>query len=83
MYREGYTLTIVSGGIEIGANKVIAKFMSNNLYFITTFPQSILSFSAFIALNPHTVNMWHSRLGHLGKQNVVELARMSKGIDLS
>ncbi len=83
IYREGYTLTIVSGGIEIAANEVIAKFMSSNLYFITTFPRSILSFSAVIALNPHRVNMWHSRLGHLGKQNVVELARMSEGIDLS
>ncbi len=27
--------------------------------------------------------MWHSRLGHLGKQNVVKLASMSEGIDLS
>ncbi len=57
--------------------------MSSNLYFITTFPRSTLSFSAFIALNPHNVDIWHSRLCHLGKQNVVKLARMSEGIDLS
>ena len=42
-----------------------------------------MSFSAFTALNPHTVDMWHSRLGHLGKQNIVKLAGMSEGIDLS
>ncbi len=83
MYREGYTLTIVSGGIEIGANGIIAKFMSSNLYFITTLFRSTLSFSAFIALNPHTVDMWHSCLGHFGRQNVVKLAGMSEGIDLS
>ena len=83
MHREGYTLTIVSGGIEIGANGVIAKFMSSNLYLITTLPRTTMSFSAFTALNPHTVDMWHSRLGHLGKQNIVKLAGMSEGIDLS
>lgn len=27
--------------------------------------------------------MWHSRLGHLGKQNVVKLAGMSDGMNLS
>ena len=27
--------------------------------------------------------MWHLRLSHLGKQNVVKLAGMSDGIDLS
>ncbi len=83
MHREGYTLAIFLGGMEIGANGVIAKFMSSNLYLITTLLRSTLSFFAFIALNPHTVDMWHSRLGHLGKQNVVKLAGMSEGIDLS
>ncbi len=83
MHRKGYILTIVLGRIEIGANGVIAKFMSSNLYFITTLSQLTLSFSAFIALNPHKVDIWHSCLGHLGKQNVVELAKMSEGINLS
>ncbi len=83
MHREGYTLTVVSGGIEIGTNRVIAKFMSSNLYLIITLPQSTLSFSAFIALNYQTVDMWHSRLGHLGKRNVLKLAGMSEGINLS
>ncbi len=82
MHREDYTLTIVLGGIEIGANRVIAKFISSNLYLIITLPRSTLSFSAFIALNPHTVDMWHLCLSHLEKQNDVKLVRMSEGIDL-
>ena len=83
MHREGYTLTIVQEGIEIGSTGVIAKFMSSNLYLLTTFPQTKTSFSAFIAQNAHTMDMWHSRLGHLGKQNIVKLAGMAKGMDLS
>lgn len=72
-----------AGGIKIGTTGVIAKFMSSNLYLITTLPQTTPFFSAYKALNPHTVDMWHSRLGHLGKQNVVKLAGMSDGMDLS
>ncbi len=83
MHREGYTLTIIPCGNEMGTNRVIAKFMSSNLYLITTLPQTTPPFSAYTALNPHTVHMWHSRLGHLGKQNVVKLVEMSDGMDLS
>ena len=83
MNRESYTLTIIPSGIEIGTTRVIAKFMFSNLYLITTLPQTTPSFSAYTALNPYKVDMWHSRLGHLGKQNVVELAGICDGIDLS
>ena len=34
-------------------------------------------------MNLHTVGIWHSRLGYLEKQNVVKLAGMSDGMDLS
>ncbi len=67
MHRESYTLTIIPSGIEIETNGVIVKFMSSNLYLITTLPQTTPSFSAYTALNAHKVHMWHSRLGHLGK----------------
>lgn len=67
MHQKGYILTIISGEIEIDANGGIAKFMSSNLYLITTFPWLTLFFSAFIALNPQTIDIWHLHLGHLGK----------------
>ncbi len=70
MHRERYTLTITPSGIEIGTIRVIVKFMSSNLYPITTLSQTTSFFSAYTALNPHIVDMWHSRLGHLRKQNV-------------
>ena len=57
MYREGYTLTRIPGGIEIGATEVIVKFMFSNLYLITTLPQTTSSFSAYTALNRQTVDM--------------------------
>ncbi len=82
MHREGCTLTIIPGGIEIGTTGVIAKFMSSNLYLITTLPWTT-PFSAYTALNLHTVDIWHPRLGHLEKQNVVKLVGMSDGMDLS
>ncbi len=33
-------------------------------------------------MNFHIADIWHSRLGHLGKQNVVKLAGISDGMDL-
>lgn len=83
IHRKGYTLSIIPDGIEVGATGVIAKFMSNNLCLITPLLRTKIPSSASTALNPHKVNMWHSRLGHLGKQNIVKLAGMSKGIDRS
>ena len=83
MHPEGHTLIIVSGRIKIGANGVIAKFMSTNLYLIITLPWTTMSFSAFIALNPHIVDIWHLHLGCLENQNIVKLAGMSERIDLS
>ena len=56
--------------------------MFSNLYLITTLLQTTPSFSAYTALNLHTAYMWHSRLGHLGKQNVVKLAGMSDRMNL-
>ena len=44
MHREGYTLTIIPGRIEIETTRVIAKFMSSNLYLITTLPRTTPSF---------------------------------------
>ena len=95
IYKEDYALTINSGGIKIRTTGVITKLMSRNLYLITTFPYTTLSFSAYAALNPHMVDMWYLRLSHLekqnvvklagilGKQNIVKLAGMSDGIDLT
>lgn len=64
-YKEGYALTINSGGIKLEITGVIAKLMSSNLYLITTFPHRTLYFSAYIGLNLHTVDIWYLRLGHL------------------
>lgn len=38
---------------------------------------------AFPSINEDTLNQWHTRLGHLGIQNVQKLANMSSGIDLT
>ncbi len=49
MYKEGYTLTIIPAGIGIGTTEFIAKFMSSNLYIITTLPKTTPYFSAYTA----------------------------------
>lgn len=80
--REGCALKIVSAGIEIGPDQVMAELIENNLYILDTsnFP---LLLSSLAAVNPETLKLWHSRLGHLGKQNIFRLITMSKRIDLS
>ena len=40
-------------------------------------------FSTFTAQNAHTMDIWHSQLGHLGKQNIMKLVGMATGMDLS
>ena len=82
LQKEGYALKIVSAGIEIGPNRVLAKLIENNLYVLDTISFQ-LSLSSFAGINPETLKLWHSRLGHLGKQNILRLTTMSEGIDLS
>lgn len=36
-----------------------------------------------VTINKDTFHIWHLRLGHLGHQNIIQLAHISEGIDLS
>ncbi len=36
LQKEGYALKIVSAGIKIGPNRVLAKLIENNLYVLDT-----------------------------------------------
>ena len=59
---------------------MFARLVDNNLYLIDIFSPEPL---AIAAINKNTFQIWHSCLGHLGHQNIIQLANMSKGIDLS
>ncbi len=61
---------------------MLAKLIENNLYIFDTisFQHSL---SSLATINPKTLKLWHSRLGHLGKQNILRLTTMSNRIDLS
>lgn len=72
----------VSEGIEIGNEKILARLVNNNLY-IPELADSVFPSTTLRAINEDTIQLWHSRLRHLGKPNVLWLAKMSKGIDLS
>ncbi len=82
LQREGCLLAIVSGRIEIGNEKILARLVNNNFYF-SNLADSVFFSTALAAINVDTLQLWHSRLGHLGKSNVLRLATMSKGIDHS
>ncbi len=82
LQREGCPLAIVSEGIESGKEKILARLANNNLY-IPDLADSVFPPTALAAINQDTLQLWHSRLGHLGKPNVLRLETMSKGIDLS
>lgn len=62
--------------------KILARLVNNNLY-IPDLADSVFPLTILAAINQDTIQLWHSRLEHLGKQNVLRLATMSKGIDLS
>ena len=80
IHREGmHKLEITSQGIRVGVD-MFAWLMDNNLYLMDTFSPEPL---AMAAIKKDTLHLWHSRLGHLGHQNIIRLAHMSEGIDLS
>ena len=82
LQREGCLLAIVSEWIEIGNEKILAQLVNNNLY-LPDLADPVFPSTAFAAINEYTLQLWHSRHGHLSKSNVLWLATMSKGIDLS
>lgn len=59
---------------------MFARLVENNLYLMDIFSPGQL---ALAAINKNTLKIWHSSLGHLGHQNIIRLAHMSQGIDLS
>lgn len=75
LQREGCPLTIVSEGIESGKEKILARLANNNLY-IPDLADSVFPPTALAAINQDTLQLWHSRLGHLGKPNVLRLETM-------
>lgn len=54
LQKKGYALKIVSSGIEIGPDYVMAKLIENILYILDT-PNSQLSLSSFTIINPKTL----------------------------
>ena len=55
--------------------------VENNLYIMDI---ASLSGFAFSSINEKTLETWHSRLGHLGRQNIIKLAKgMANSIDLT
>lgn len=59
LQKEKYVLKIVSAGIKIEPNKVLAKLIKNNLYVLNTISFQLL-LSSFAKINPETLKLWHS-----------------------
>lgn len=80
IHQEGlHRLEIASQGIRVGAG-MFSRLVDNNLYLMDTFSSEPL---AMAAINKDTFRLWHSCLGRIGHQNMIQLAHMSEGIDLS
>ena len=82
LQRDGCPLKIVPEGIEIGNYGITARRQDNNLYILNMWNVSEAAL-ALAAINSEAIKMWHARLGHLGNQNILKLAGMSKGMDLT
>ncbi len=59
---------------------MFARLVDNNLYLMDILLPGQL---ALAAINKDTLKILHSCLGHLGYQNIIRLANISQGIDLS
>ena len=58
---------------------MFARLVENNLYIM-----DIAGLSGFVfpSINEKTLKTWYSRLGYLGRQNIIKLAKgMANGID--
>ena len=82
IYRERFhQLSIIDDGICIGNKGMFARLIENNLYIMDIAGPSGF---AFPSINEDTLKTWHARLGHLGRQNIIRLAKgMANGIDLT
>lgn len=59
---------------------MFAHLVKYNLYIIDIAGPSGF---AFLSINKKTLETWHTQLGHLGRQNIIKLAKgMTNGIDL-
>ena len=82
IHRERlHPLSIIDNGICIGNKGMFARLVENNLYILDIAGPSGF---AFPSINKETLGTWHLRLGHLGRQNIIKLAKgMANGIDLT
>lgn len=82
IHREHlYPLKIIDNGICIGNKDMFARLVENNLYIMDIAGPSGF---AFPSINEETLETWHSRLGHLGRQNIIKLVKgMANGIDIT
>ena len=76
LHQHGCPLSITPGGFSIGS-KGIHAVRQQGLYVL-----QLDKPVACLTINPDTLQMWHERLGHLGKANTIA-ATQKAGIDLS
>ena len=72
-------LEIISQGILIGDN-MFAWLVDNNFYLMDILSPGKLTLAS---INKDILKIWHSHLSHLGHQNIIRLANISQGINLS
>lgn len=82
LQREKLPLTIISKGIEIDNEKILARFINNNFY-IRKLADFVFFSTTLITINKNMLQFCHSRLGYLSKPNVFWLVKIAKSIDLS
>lgn len=82
LQRKRLPLTIISKGIEIGNEKILARFVNNN-FCIRKLADFVFFSTTFMTINKNMLQFYHSRLGYLSKPNVFWLAKISRSIDLS
>ena len=75
-------MQIVNVDIEINNHEIITRRQENNFYFFNLFNVS-KSILILTAINRKIIKMWHVRLNHFEKQNLIKFAQMSQNMNFS
>ena len=85
--RNGATIQFSGSKVRLRhLNRTLTGTMEGGLHFLDTVeprPPLSTAFQALTIENNPILQLWHERMGHLGKQNLRKLTSMATGIDLT
>jgi hypothetical protein len=82
--RKGFIINIENGKAEIIKNNTIVRIANQdrNLYKLTINIKEVDDSGAYSAVNMNNSKIWHSRMGHIGHNQLQQLAKTVLGMNI-